>query len=67
MAEQPVVHIGENSPEQVAFRLMEMIAAVENVALSYSTDRERTSATREWILETYAECILAVKHAQKRI
>ena len=46
MAEQPVIHIRENSPEHVAFKPMEMIANVENVALSCSTDRDRTSATR---------------------
>ena len=60
MAEQPVIHIRENSPKHVAFKPMEMIANVENVALSCSTDRDRTSATREWSLNTYNDCILTV-------
>lgn len=31
MAETPVVHIGENSPEKVALELMEKVAAVEGL------------------------------------
>ncbi len=58
MADNTVVHIGENSPEQVAFRLLEKIADVEDRPLYLS--REKKSADRKWILDTYAECLLAV-------
>jgi hypothetical protein len=36
MADQPMVHIGENSPEHVAYRLMQLIADVEQVNLHLS-------------------------------
>jgi hypothetical protein len=53
MAEQTVVHIGENSPEQVAYKLMLRIAEVEGVnVLGHSG----TPATRKWILHTFAQC-----------
>jgi hypothetical protein len=58
MADRPVVHIGENSPEQVAFRLMEAIVRVEGVDLHKSYDNP--FATREWLLTTYRDCLLAV-------
>jgi hypothetical protein len=45
------VHIGENSPEQVAFKLLEQIAAHENW---HMPDRKK-------ILDTYAECLRAVR------
>ena len=51
------VHIGENSPEYVAFKLMERIASNEQKGL-YSTHSE---ADRQWILSTYAECLQTVK------
>ena len=58
MADQPVVHIGENSPEQVAFKLMLNIARVEG------RDGQET-ASKEWILDTYAECLRIVKNPIK--
>ena len=57
MAEETVVHIGENSPEQVAYVLMTIVANVEGKDLYQS----ETSADRLWILNTYAECFQAVK------
>jgi hypothetical protein len=45
MADKPVVHIGENSPEFVALRLMELISRVESVPLNEHA--ERPYATRE--------------------
>jgi hypothetical protein len=59
MADQPVVHIGENSPEHVAFRLMEVIARVEGIELYRSSDN--SYATREWLLRTYRDCLVTVK------
>ena len=66
MADQPVVHIGENSPEQVAFKLMELIARVERKSFFPEPSRGDTAADRQWILDTYAECRLAVSRPQDR-
>lgn len=57
----PVVHIGENSPEKVAFKLMEMMMNVENRSAYGGGDN---AIDREWILRTYAQCIRAVKAPQ---
>ena len=61
MAEQTVMHIGENSPEHVAYRLMKDVALVEKKALHASPGSDQTSADHAWILDTYAECVRAVK------
>ncbi len=45
------VHIGENSPEQVAYRLMQDVL---NLEASQGMSRKK-------ILDTYAECMQAVK------
>ncbi len=52
MADTPVVHIGENSPEQVAYRLMIDVANVEGYL---------NKMDRKKILDTYAECLDAVR------
>lgn len=59
MADHSVLQIGENSPEHVAYRLMERIADVEGVSLS-KAGKEKL-ATRKWILDVYAESLDAVK------
>lgn len=58
MADAPVVHIGENSPEEVAFKLMQAVGVAENKTISttYVAD-----TNRKYILDTYAECLEAVK------
>ena len=59
MADETVVHIGENSPERIAYLLYKEIQSVEK--------NDRASGRgRKWILDTYAECILAVKAPQRR-
>lgn len=56
-----IVHIGENSPEQVALKLFEMVAKVEERKLYVDrSDRSGGAADRKYILDTYAECLLAV-------
>jgi hypothetical protein len=62
MADAPVVHIGENSPEQVAFKLMEIIANHEDKVLRGSTSGPTKKADRKWILDTYAECLATVRN-----
>jgi hypothetical protein len=63
MAGEPVVHIGENSPEQVAYRLLEHVAAAEGFHLRRSPS-ELKLPDRKWLLETYAACINAVKNPE---
>jgi hypothetical protein len=52
LADTSVVHIGEDSPEQVALKLMQAIANVEGRSL-ISTGTN--PANRAWILQTYAQ------------
>ena len=59
MADAPVVHIGENSPEYVAYRLLRDIAGVEEK--SKGPAYTMANADRKWILDTYAECLHTVK------
>lgn len=59
MVDHSILQIGENSPEHVAYRLMERIADVEGVSLS-KAGKEKL-ATRKWILDVYAESLDAVK------
>ena len=54
------VHIGENSPEEVAYKLLAHIAHAEGFYLA-SAPGKVTPASRKFILDTYAECLLAVK------
>lgn len=62
MAETPVVHIGENSPEQIAFRLMEMIANCERRSLNGGSSSGFSPADKNYILKTYAEALHVVKY-----
>lgn len=67
MADAPVVHIGENSPEKIAHLLLHEIARVEG-KIFFRSDKHPgdTTADRKWILDTYAECIEAV-NGQRRV
>jgi hypothetical protein len=60
MADQTVVHIGENSPEKVAYDLMRNIAI--NEGRSFNGPGSPNLADRKWILDTYAECLLAIRN-----
>lgn len=53
----PVVHIGENSPENVAFKLMHLIADIESRSAYGHGDHPMD---REWVLRTYKQCRSAV-------
>ena len=64
MANAPVVHIGENSPEEVAYKLLRTIASNEGKLLGSAVTK--ATADRKWLLDTYAECILAVTQPQVR-
>jgi len=55
MADIPVVHIGENSPEYVAYRLLREIARLE-----------KGMGDRKKLLDTYAECLRTVRDPHNR-
>ncbi len=61
MADQPVVHIGQNSPEQVAFKLVHEIARAEGRVTDRNPSSGQQTASKEWLLDTYAECLRTVK------
>lgn len=57
MSENTVVHMGENSPEEVALKLVRIIAKAEDVDLHPAN----TTVDRKWLLDTYAECLFTVR------
>ena len=61
MSEKPVVYVGENSPEQIAYKLMGHIAEVEKKVFRTAELGNSTVAGRKWILDTYSECLAAAK------
>lgn len=62
MTDKTVVHMGENSPEKVAFDLMELVAQVEKKSRFFEGLKPGyVTMDRKWILDTYAECLTAVK------
>ena len=50
MADADALHIGENSPEQVAFKLLYEIANVEGIEMRGLSGTKKTD--RKWILDT---------------
>lgn len=59
MSDRNSVNIAENSPEYVAYRLLMDIAAVEGQ--SKGAGFRISDSDRQWILDTYAECLMTVK------
>jgi len=66
MADTPVIHIGENSPERIAYLLMRDIAIVERKVFNNHPADGAAKADRKWILDTYAECIRAIRDPHMR-
>jgi hypothetical protein len=60
MADETTIHIGENSPEQVAYKLMQQIAASEGFVLGGMGQRPN----REWLIRTYSQCLYAIRNPQ---
>lgn len=58
MSDKTTVHIGENSAEEVAFKLFGIIASVENRELYGHGKRP---VDREYVLRTYAQCLQVAK------
>ncbi len=53
----------ENTPEHVAYLLLERIADLEGVALARGGQDKL--ASRKWLLDTYAECLDAARGARR--
>ena len=63
MADLPVSTASENTPEHVAYLLLERIADLEGVALARGGQDKL--ASRKWLLDTYAECLDAARGARR--
>lgn len=57
MADNTTVHIGENSPEQVAYKLMRLIASAEKINM----EGLGINSNRQWIIRTYCQCLMATR------
>lgn len=61
MSDNTILHFGENSPEKIAYVLLQEIANIEGQSTSpWPTDGFQTT-NRKWLLDTYAECLKAVR------
>jgi len=62
MAEPMVRVFSENSPAQIAYKLMQDIALCEGRKLNpKGKDTANSSVTGEWLLATYAQCLMTVR------
>jgi hypothetical protein len=59
MADAPVVHIGENSPENIAYKLMHDLMRAERRTFYHGTND--TVADRAYTIALYSECLAAVR------
>lgn len=62
-----VVHLGENSPEQIAYRLMLHIADCEGISVTGLDGDGFKPADRKWIMDTYAECIRMIRQPNSQL
>jgi len=53
-----VIHIGENSPEYVAYRLLLDVMSAEDTSLHAGGSKR---ANREYLLTTYRQCLRTVR------
>lgn len=65
MAEITNVHMSENSPEHVAYRLLqEVMQAEKRTPMAHVVERRESNvmlADRKYLLDTYAECLAAAR------
>lgn len=66
MAETPAVHIGENSPEEVALKLFHIMFSREK-AVGGSNANASGDKLKKWVLDNYAECLMAVRQPEDRL
>lgn len=59
MADNAVVHIGENSPEQVAYKLLQDVMIAEARTIAPQGVNGKQAVDRKWLLDAYAECLHA--------
>jgi hypothetical protein len=52
--------------EHIAYKLLQHIASVEQRSFFPNPGGDGAPADRKWILDTYAECLCAVKAEQRR-
>jgi hypothetical protein len=64
MDDAVTVNLEQNSPEYVAYLLLKTIAAYEEMPLGRF--KVEKSGDRKWLLDTYAECLLAVRFPERR-
>ena len=63
---EPNTEHGEDTPEHMAYRLFLHVAELETKHLHGDPSRDRTIADRKWVLDTYAECLRAVRSPAAR-
>jgi hypothetical protein len=65
MSEKTEVRLGGASPEEIAFKLLMLVAKTERRSMEGYKQADLnegwTEANRKWILDTYNECIEAAK------
>jgi hypothetical protein len=54
------------NPERVAMDLLQIVAHIERKALHSGAADGWQTASREWVLDTYAECLRAVLEPDSR-
>lgn len=60
MADNATPHTGDNSPEQVAFKLLNAIANAEGI--TFNKNSSGKVATRDGLLTTFMQCLHAVRN-----
>lgn len=66
MSVEATDHPTDSTPESIAYRLLVLIADLESKTLHGNPSKERTNADRQWILDTYADCLRAVRTPETR-
>ena len=62
MGNTAVVHMGENSPEHVAYKLMKHVADLEKRSFNPDPEVQGWKAMdRTYLLDTFAECLKATR------
>lgn len=61
MADKLDVQVTGKSEAEIALALFQIVAGVERKLLYASDDGRRDAADREYILETFSACMMAVK------
>ncbi|MEO9900350.1 hypothetical protein [Nisaea sp.] len=65
MSDTTHLHVGENTQEHIAFKLLEVVASVEQKNLFHYEGAPEKTPTREWVLNTFAECLQAARSHRK--